>query len=291
MRVVLGICVAYDWQLLALSIPGIYAHVDAICLSVDQDLTSWNGNPFTFDEAAFNVLVQQLDPEGKIAVLRESFYSPLRTPIDNECYQRKRMADYLGKSDWIVQIDTDEIFVDFNVFKKLLYKYRNVQRPVSIHGQWINLVKQTAAGFVYTVSKTPPLATNKPAYDYGRTNGHFNVYTDSFLLHQTWARPEAEVYYKLNNWGHSHEFDGLSFFNIWKALDDFNWRYVKDFHPGPSVPLLQVYYCKASTLEALLQMIDLRQHRLPWPVRAANNIWVSRVQKVWRLKGVFWKEN
>lgn len=280
MVVKLGFCVAYDWEFLQYSLPALYDHVTAICLSVDADCKSWNGNSFSFDKEGLDKLVQQVDTAGKIKILRESFYSPERTPIENECYQRKRMAEALGKADWIVQIDTDEIMINPTAFITELKKYKGHKRPLNIHGIWINLIKQTTSGFIYSVLKTPPLATNKPEYTYGRTNGHFNIYTNSFIAHITWARPEEEVKYKLENWGHSHEFNGMSFFKIWQALDDFNWRYIKDFHPVGKEKINQLYFLQASNLSDLISKIHVNRHCLKSMQLLANNIWISRIKRV-----------
>jgi hypothetical protein len=281
-----GICVAYDWALLEHSLPAIYPYIDFLCLSVDVDRRSWNGNNFEMDWIGFMQLVKSVDREGKIKILEESFYSSQRTPIENECYQRKRMSEFMGKADWYVQIDADEILFNATDLIQELKKYKQVRRSVNIHGIWINLIKQTEAGFVYSVVKTPPLATNQPVYNYGRTNGHFNIYTNTFLAHITWARPEEEVYYKLKNWGHSHEFNGMSFYKIWKALDEYNWIYIKDFHPMNKGHIPQLHFQKARDLNDFVQTFDTKLHLLSAKEQANNNIWFSRLNKLLaRIKG------
>jgi glycosyltransferase involved in cell wall biosynthesis len=275
-----GICVAYDWSYLELSLPSIYTIADSICLSVDADCKSWNGNIFPFDWDRFYQMIDSIDSEKKIQVLKEPFFDASRTPIENECYQRKRMADFLGNSDWVVQIDTDEIIINPKDFKALLAKYKHSQRAINIHGIWINLIKHTTSGYIYSVTKTPPLATNSPVYEYGRTNGHFSIYTNTFIGHITWARPEEEVYYKLKNWGHSHEFNGMSFFKIWQALDDENWKYIKDFHPMNKGSIPQLYFHKAVDVKSLIYAFDGRPHQLGPKEKLLNNIWFSRFQKV-----------
>lgn len=276
----LGICVAYDWEFLQHSLPAIYDHVEAICLSVDAGDKSWNGNTFSFDNDGLNALVKGLDKKHKIQVLREPFFSPERTPIENENYQRRRMAEVLGKADWIIQIDTDEIIIEPETFISELRKYKAYKRPLNIHGLWLNLIKQTATGFIYSVLKTPPLATNKPQYDYGRTNGHFNIYTNSFIAHITWARPEEEVKYKLDNWGHSHEFNGKSFFKIWQAMDDFNFRYIRNFHPMSKEKSGRLYFLEAANIEEFIKAINTRHHALTRKELLPNNIWISRIRKI-----------
>ena len=190
------------------------------------------------------------------------------------------MAEILGKADWMMQIDTDEIIINPNAFIRELEKYEEIKRPVNVHGIWINLIKQTATGFIYSVLKTPPLATNKPEYTYGRTNGHFNIYTNTFIAHITWARPEEEIKYKLQNWGHSHEFNGMSFFKIWQALDEFNWRYIKDFHPIGKEKIPGLYFFETKNLETLVKEIDSHKHSLSKTQLLFNNIWFSRIKKI-----------
>ena len=112
MVVKLGICVAYDWEFLQYSLPTIYSKMDKICLSIDKNRTSWNGNIFPIDVSALKKIISEIDDQNKVFLLEESFYDKSRTPIQNECYQRTRMAEVLGKADWIVQIDTDEIFLN-----------------------------------------------------------------------------------------------------------------------------------------------------------------------------------
>ena len=70
MVVKLGICVAYDWEFLQYSLPAIYDHVDAICLSIDAECKSWNGNNFSFNKEGLDNLVKQVDRLGKIEILR-----------------------------------------------------------------------------------------------------------------------------------------------------------------------------------------------------------------------------
>jgi hypothetical protein len=278
-----GFCVAYDWKLLELSLPVIYSKVDQICLSVDRDRLSWNGNSFFIDEDSFLGFIRALDTEKKIILLEESFYDAQRQPIYNECYQRRRMAEVLGEADWILQIDTDEIFLNIDDFISFLSHYNKLKRPVNIHGVWINLIKQTRSGFIYSILPTPPLATNKAAYEYGRTNGHFNVYTNTFLAHITWARDNEEVRFKLENWGHSTEFNGVSFYRIWEALDDFNWRYIKDFHPMNKRPIPSLYFQPAKDFNEFKGSINFERHFLKRTQLLKNNIWISRGRKLIKL--------
>lgn len=41
----------------------------------------------------------------------------------------------------------------------------------------------------------------------------------------------AEIKLKLMNWSHKHDFNTDSFFNLWNAVDEFNYSYLCNFHP------------------------------------------------------------
>jgi hypothetical protein len=280
MRITLGICIAYDWQLLEYSLPVIYPFVDQVCLSLDKTLTSWSGNKFEVDRVSLKSLIALIDTDNKILLLEESFYERGKLPIENESFQRKRMAEALGRADWTIQIDTDEIFINALDFINELKKYYGLKRPVNIHGMWFNLIKHTPKGYIYSVLKTPPLATNVPCYEYGRTNGYFNIHTNTFLAHLTWARPVDEIKLKMLNWGHSHEFNGESFFKIWEALDDYNWKYIKDFHHVIQTSIPKVFFQEARNLEEFTKAISVKQHSLTKKDLLLNNIWISRLKKV-----------
>lgn len=43
LQIKVGFCVAYDWNLLHVSIPKIYDDADVICLSIDKNRRSWAG--------------------------------------------------------------------------------------------------------------------------------------------------------------------------------------------------------------------------------------------------------
>ncbi|NJL12532.1 MAG: hypothetical protein HC913_05720 [Microscillaceae bacterium] len=98
-----------------------------------------------------------------------------------------------------------------------------------------------------------PFATNRPDYHNARRNGHFNHLSPFFVLHETWARGEEELRRKINSWGHDNDFiDKESFFRLWQVLDDYNYRFIKNFHPlqGEVWPALD--FCKGRTIEEFL---------------------------------------
>jgi len=236
-----GFCVAYDWELLKKSVPRIYDHADIICLSLDKNRKSWSGNTFVFDSQAFYAWVHAIDKNEKITILEEDFYQEGLQPIQNDNHQRKAMAAFLGKGGWHIQIDSDEYFFDFSSFKNYLLAINSnptgEEKAINICCNWISLFKQTKTGFLFVHNRpdeyeTMPFATNVPEYLNARHNSHFNHISPFFVLHETWARGEDQLWEKINSWGHDKDFlSKESYFSLWKCLDEYNYNYVKNIHP------------------------------------------------------------
>lgn len=236
-----GFCVAYDWPLLKKSLSRVYDHADVICLSLDKDRCSWNGTPFDFDEEAFFNWVGKIDIQKKIQVYEDDFHLESLSSLENDNRQRMLMSLFLGEGGWHVQIDADEYFFDFGKFRNYLLSINpspsGQEKPINIFANGISLIKKVKDGYLYVNNKKNtyeeiPIATNKPEYLAARRNSHFNHLSPFFLLHETWARGEQELWNKINSWGHDNDFISKeSYFNIWKVLDEFNYKYLKDFHP------------------------------------------------------------
>lgn len=290
-QIKIGFCIAYDWNLLEYSIPPVYEQADIICLSVDKDRISWSGNPFSWDEQGFRAMVARLDPAGKIKVLEEDYHLPDLAPMENEVRQRNKIADFLGRGGWHIQLDTDEFFLNFPAFVKQLKEY-NPGRPFNVSCPWITLYKQDQDGFYYVAPERfdqiefIQIATQYPAYEYGRRNGNFNILSDCALLHLSWARSEAEIWEKLNNWGHKNDFDVQAYYRKWKDLNATNYESYRNFHHiRPDIwPALK--YLPAASVTELLQVAQAQMH-LPiskLKLACANSIWWSRIRKVLGLR-------
>ncbi len=230
-----GFCVAYDWALLQNSVPRIYPWADSICLSIDKHRKTWAGKSYEFDEQAFKAWVKSVDTANKISVYEDNFSLPSLTPIENDNRQRTLMADFMGQGGWHVQIDSDEYFLDFEGFVHYLKQLRGSSH-VNICCNWISLIKKVKGGFLYVKQpgnnfETMPFATRQPKYENARRNGYFNHISPFFVIHETWARGEEELWAKLNSWGHKNDFHKESYFALWKSLDASNYRYVVNFHP------------------------------------------------------------
>jgi len=170
-KIKVGFCVAYDWLLLKNSIPRIYANADEICLSIDKNRTSWSGKKYDFDEADFRNFITQIDKNNKIKIYEDTFYNPEKSPIENDNFQRNKMAAFMGKGGWHIQIDADEYFLDFNGFVEFLIRINNnpkpTDKPVNISVNLIPLIKKTKEGYIFVdfekqKFETAPFATNTP---------------------------------------------------------------------------------------------------------------------------------
>jgi hypothetical protein len=236
-EVKVGFCVAYDWQLLAFSLPRVYENADLIYLSLDRKRISWSGNKYAFNDRDFHELVQHIDFASKIRVIEDDYYLPELTPMENEVRQRNELAIHLGKGGWHIQLDCDEYFIAFGEFVKYLRSLPvSKTRRTNVSCPWFVLFKQTEKGYLcidpITIDRVEymQIATRQPYYEYGRRNGNFNLYTNFLILHQSWARSESEIKDKIANWGHSNDFDRKKYFDFWKSLNSSNYNEAIDFH-------------------------------------------------------------
>ncbi|QDA59342.1 hypothetical protein [Hymenobacter jejuensis] len=280
-------CVAYDWYFLAHSIPLVYAEADAICLALDKDRISWAGQPFSFDEQGFRELVTSLDPEGKITVYEDDFHLPDLAPMQNESRQRRLMAERMGEGGWHIQLDADEYFLNFSGFAAWLHNFKS-SRPLNIRCPYITLFKQLDEGFLvveqpdYFKLDGNPVATNKPAYQYGRISEWFNIYAPFYILHQSWARAEDEIREKVSNWGHKNDFDTDGYLRFWLGLNTANFQGVRNFNPLKPATWPGLQLVPARQVEDLVTYYNAHPPLVPNKARLAweNSVWASRFRKI-----------
>lgn len=260
-----GFCVAYDWHLLRNSIPPIYDRADRICLALDKDRHSWSCNPYDFDDKAFFSFVKSIDISHKIDVYEDDFSIPSLSARDNCNRHRKLISERLGLGGWHVQIDSDEYFLDFNNFADILLKINSHptgrEKPVNVLANSITLFKKLDSGYLYVSCEkgkieAVPIATNLPHYERARHNGHFNIHTNAFFLHESWARDAEQLNFKISNWGHAAEELKMvayrySYLRLWNALDENNFFFVKDFHPASPKTWPRLDFVPGKTIEEL----------------------------------------
>lgn len=228
-----GYLISYDYNFVKISLPRIYDEVDEIVFAVDIDRKTWSGQDFKIDNH-FWEWVKEFDTAKKIRIFEDHFYIPELTPMECDTRERNMLGKEMGVADWYVQIDSDEYFVDFKGFADKLRGLKP-SAPTTVLCRVATLFKEVAAGYLVIGKsiETLSFATNNPVYNLARNNvtGNKHIFWDDLILHQSWARTPQEIYWKLNNWSHKNDFNTHSFYNLWNAVDEFNYYGLKDFHP------------------------------------------------------------
>ena len=291
-----GFCVAYDWALLKNALPIVYQHADMICLALDKNRKSWAGNPYDFDDEAFYQFVNDTDTDKKIILYEDDFALPDLNSRQNCNRHRMLIAEKMGKGGWHIQIDADEYFLDFEGFVKYLKNLNpnptGNEKPINVSCPFIPLIKKVDDGYLFVeyhgnLSEMIPMATNKPDYQRARQNGHFNHYTPFYVIHDTWARGEEELLYKINNWGHASEEleekqKRMSYFRFWQAIDKYNYQYVCNFHPAKAPVWPAIGFCEAQNVDDLLQKIQIPKFPISsFGLFLKNNRNIARIKHFW----------
>jgi hypothetical protein len=275
-----GFCVSYDWELLRHSLPRVYKQADIICLAIDKDRHTWSCNPYQFDNGSFIKFLSDIDVDNKIDLYEDDFSLSTLDARGNCNRHRQLIADRMGKGGWHIQIDCDEYFLDFSSFVEDLLALKpwpsGNEKPLNVHPNLITLFKKVDEGYLLIDSgddfETAPFATNVPKYERARHNGHFNVYTDCFVLHESWARTEEDLRFKIANWGHSaEELDSKkrqeSYINLWKALDRYNYSYLYNFHPAKPEVWAKLRFMPGDSVAELIEGND-------WPEYPHSKLWL-----------------
>ncbi|WP_272023903.1 hypothetical protein [Olleya namhaensis] len=239
-NIVVGFLMSYDYEKLKLSIPPVYDQADKIYLALDHKQRTWTGMSFDVDHSFFEWLTS-FDKDNKIEVYRADFYIPELSAIQNDTRERHLLALKMGIGNWLIQVDSDEIFIGFEKFVKTLrhhdkYLDNPKENPIQIAGFLINIYKYLEDGLLYVKQPTKVfLATNYPNYKTARKTKERIIYTNNVLLHECLSRTEEELRFKFKNWGHSHQFNN-QFFDKWKKANKNNYKTIKDtFYLDPKL--------------------------------------------------------
>lgn len=239
-KIQVGFLVSYDYEKLKQSIPPVYEAADQIFLAVDEQCRTWTGNTFVIDDSFYEWL-KTFDVNNKITIYKDNFYVPELNPIDNDTRERTMLGKKMGIGNWLIQIDADEVFIDFDSFVQNLRRYDHfLDQPekskVQFSGFLINIYKYLDSGLLYIDEATKfMVATNYPNYKRARNTKERVIYLSHYALHETLARDEKELEYKLSNWGHRHEINS-EFFDKWKKANEHNYKELKDlFYLNPKI--------------------------------------------------------
>lgn len=233
-KIQVGYLVSYDYEMLKNSLPSVYNEADTVFLAIDKNRKTWKGESFNIEDSFFEWLTT-FDSDNKVELFEENFYVPELSAMECEVRERKMLSEKMGIGNWLIQVDSDEYFVDFKKFITDLRKYDSYlinpeKRPIQIGAFWLNLYKYTNDGILY-VDKPHKLvvATNFPNYKWGRQTKQRVIYTNTILLHETLSRTEEGIKFKIENWGHSHEVNN-DFLDKWKKVNENNYKEFSNFY-------------------------------------------------------------
>jgi hypothetical protein len=237
-KIHVGFLLSYDYDKLKVSIPPVYKEADRIFIAIDENLTTWSGNKFEIKPQFFEWL-EKFDIDKKIEIYRDNFYVPNLTGIQMDTRERHLLSLKMGIGNWLVQVDSDEYFLDFAKYVKELRKYDSYldnpqAHPIQISGYHIDIYKYLEDGLLYVKNTCKVLlATNYPNYKYARQTRERIVYVDAYTLHESLSRSLDELEYKLKNWSHREDVNP-TFLEKWKKANKDNYNEIKDvFYLNP----------------------------------------------------------
>lgn len=238
-KIHVGFLLSYDYERLKLSIPPVYKEADKIFIAIDENLTTWSGNKFEIADSFFE-WIKEIDNENKIVFYKDNFYVPTLTGIQMDTRERYMLGLKMGIGNWLIQIDSDEIFIDFKSFVTQLRKYDSYldnpeKNRILIAGFHINIYKYLDDAMLYVDDATKfYVATNYPNYKYAKNTKERIIYLDAYVLHEGLSRSEKELEYKLNNWSHREDVNP-TFLDKWKKANKDNYKEIKDvFYLDPT---------------------------------------------------------
>lgn len=239
-KIHVGFLMSYDYEKLRHSIPPVYQHADKIFIALDEKQRTWKGNTFEIDSSFFE-WIKTFDVANKITIYKDNFYIPELTTIQNDTRERQMLSEKMGIGNWLIQVDADEFFIDFEKFVKTLKSYHHFldnpkSKPIQIAGFLINIYKYLETGLLYVDKPTKVmLATNYPNYKGARNTKERVIYTNNILLHECLSRTEEELKFKFENWGHSDDLNPV-FFEKWKKANQTNYKSLKNvFYLDPTI--------------------------------------------------------
>lgn len=259
-KIHVGFLLSYDYEKLKLSIPPVYNAADKIFIAEDINKTTWTGNKFIVEDS-FYTWLKEIDVANKIEFYRDNFYVPELTGIQNDTRERHMLSKRMGIGNWLVQVDSDEYFLDFGDFVKQLRKYDSYldnpeKNPIQVSGFHVDIYKYVEEGLLYVKDTCKVLvATNYPNYKLARQSRERVIYVNSLIFHESLARTEEELEFKLKNWGHSHELNN-EFMTKWKKANKENYNEIKDvFYLNPK-QWSSIGYINTKNIEELKNHLD-----------------------------------
>lgn len=257
-KIKIGFLVSYDYKYIYEALKIVYDHADEIILAIDVNRNTWVGQKIDLPDLFFET-VKSMDPDHKIVFFEENFYIPTLGPMENETRERNMISEKMGSDCWKLQIDSDEYFLDFAGFCQFLQKHRYLLskpklNPVNLRAYLIMLFKRTEKGYLFIDNfESFSFATNLTRkYDLGRNIETNQIQTNFAVVHQSWARSEAEIRMKISNWGHKNDFNVEDFYQFWLALNERNYTEFENFHPIYPEQWKRLKYIECKSIEEFI---------------------------------------
>ena len=260
-KIHVGFLLSYDYELLKNSIPRVYEQSDAIFIAIDKDFRTWSGEVFKVSDDFFDWL-EKYDVQNKIVLYRDDFYVPELSAIENDNRERHMLSLKMGIGNWLIQVDSDEYFLDFKKFVRDLRKYDSfLDNPqsnrIQIAAFLINMYKYTDDGMLYVNKVTRGLmATNYPDYKVARHTKQRIIYTSNVLWHESLARTEEAIELKLRNWGHNVDVNVQSFMETWKSVNKNNYKTMTGFFYMNPKKWKKLDFVEGKTIEEISANFD-----------------------------------
>lgn len=262
-KIHVGFLLSYDYEKLKYSIPPVYKDADAIFIAMDHKQRTWAGETFEIDPSFFEWL-NTFDVDNKITLYKDDFYDSSLKAIENDNRERHMLSKKMGIGNWLIQIDSDEYVLDFKKFIKDLRKHDSYldnpeKNNIQIAMYSVNLYKYVDNGILFVKTPTKAVvATNYPNYKVARVTRKRIIYTQNLLLHESIARDEDELVFKLNNWGHNIDVkDKEAFLEKWRTTNKSNYKERENFFYIEPEKWKHLEYSKGQNVEEIRKHIDL----------------------------------
>ncbi|MFY7742523.1 MAG: hypothetical protein ACOVQR_07750 [Flavobacterium sp.] len=263
-KIQVGYLVSYDYELLKYSLPTVYKDSDTIFLAIDINRKTWKGDDVNIDPNFFD-WISSFDVDNKIVIYEDKFFIPSMSTMQCEVRERKMLAGKMGIGNWLIQIDSDEYFLDFKSFVAYLktknhYLENPEKNQIQISPFLINLYKKIGdKGMLYVEKPTKIMvATNYPSYKVGRQTRKRILYFKGLILHESLSRTREELEIKFNNWGHDVDINKKQFIEKWELVDETNYKTMKNFFYIEPEKWKKLAFVKGKTIDEIKENIELK---------------------------------
>lgn len=264
-KIHVGFLLSYDYIKLKNSIPPVYKMADRIFIAIDSAFLTWSGQIFKVDSDFFEWL-KEFDVDDKIELYYDNFYVPELSAIENDNRERHMLSLKMGIGNWLIQVDSDEYFINFDNFVKNLRKYDHYldnpeKTKIQFAGFLINMYKYSDGGVFFVEKPTRVLAaTNYPNYKVARQTKQRIIYTPNILWHETLARNEKDIEFKLMNWGHNVDVDVEKFMEKWRSVNISNYQTLRGFFYMNPKKWKKLQFVKGDNIEEVSRNLDANKY-------------------------------